>query len=471
MGLFSTGVTFNKDKVQIVIDNINTAKGKLADAEETLRSAIETIRGANGYNLLETEGVNLDSSLAETVGTTCSESIDNIVSTINQKEELIMAYNEADGLDKVKMFFSIKSGNIKEDFETGATIWDKGKSALANIVSMAESTGAAVFAAGSKLLDVIGGGASSVKEFLFGREKTNSEDVLETDGNISDGEMPVATPKSDKNDNDTTAETTFENGSNRSIDTTNLNANSRVGRAVSKYASEIDTADYVTINENLFTTTTTDYVNGQPVQVTHVVINDPSQINGAPANGAYASGLETASSAANRLGSKILINGSHFNYSDGSEDLKGANNISIVNGQIKKDGYSGGNELLVDSSGRIYNAYGKSAQELVNSGVKYSYSCHSTQVIENGDISPSYREGNYYKRTVIGMTEPCEYYITTDTTYNNKLSDTATYLKNKGCTNAYSLDQGGSVTLVRNNDVINNTTDGERAIGDFLYFT
>jgi exopolysaccharide biosynthesis protein len=34
------------------------------------------------------------------------------------------------------------------------------------------------------------------------------------------------------------------------------------------------------------------------------------------------------------------------------------------------------------------------------------------------------------------------------------------------------MDQGGSVSLVRNDTLINNPSDGsERAVGDFLYFT
>ena len=263
-----------------------------------------------------------------------------------------------------------------------------------------------------------------------------------------------------------------ENSPTKDINLNNIKEGTKVSEAIKKYGDELKNADYATVNENLYLTTTTDYINDEEVKVTHIVINDPSQINGSPANGKYATGLETATSAATRLNSSLLINGSHFDYSDGSEDLKGANNIVIVNGEIKKDGYSGGNELLIDNTGKIFNAYGKSAQELVNAGVKYSFSCHSTQVIENGDTSPSYREGNLYKRNVIGMTKPCEYYIVTDTTYNNALHNTAEYLKGKGCTNAFSLDQGGSVSLVRNNDLLNNPSEGkERAVGDFLYFT
>ena len=260
----------------------------------------------------------------------------------------------------------------------------------------------------------------------------------------------------------------------KNVNTTGIQNGSNVANAVVKYKDELNKADYATVDKNLFSTTTTETINGQPVKVTHVVINNGSQINGAPANGNYGSGLETASSAAKRLNSSLLINGSHFD-GNGTEDLKGANNIVIVNGQIKKDGTSGGNELLLDSNGNIFNAYGKTAQELVDSGVKYSFACHSTQVIENGDTSPSYREPNQYKRNVIGQAAPGEYYIITDTNYNNRLSDTAEYLKSLGVQNAYSLDQGGSVTLVRDDDVVNNPSgegaNGERPVGDFLYFT
>ena len=276
------------------------------------------------------------------------------------------------------------------------------------------------------------------------------------------------------NINNNTKKSTVKNKSknNKIIDLTKVKEGTNVFKAINKYSQELKNAEYATVSENLFTTTTTDYINGEPVKVTHVVINNPNQINGAPANGSYGSGLEKSSAAANRLNSSILINGSHFNYEDGTEDLKGENHVVIVNGEIKHDGVSGGNELLLDDKGNIFNAYGKSAQQLVNEGVKYCFSCHSTQVIENGDISPSYREGNPYKRNVIGQSAPGEYYIITDTTYNNRLSATAEYLKSKGVTNAYSLDQGGSVSLVRNSDLINNPSDdsGERAVGDFLYF-
>ena len=261
-----------------------------------------------------------------------------------------------------------------------------------------------------------------------------------------------------------------ESTADKDINADSVKDGTNVAKALNKYGDELNNAKYATVKENIYTTTTEETINGKRVLVTHVVVNNPSQVNGAPANGAYGNGYETPSAAAGRLGATILVNGSH--YTDGGrEDLKGANNIVIVNGEIKTDGYSGGQEMLLDSNGNIYNASGKSASQLVNDGVKYSYSCHSTQVIVNGDTSPAYNEPRSYHRTVVGQSGPCEYYIVTDID-DQQLSGTADYLKNKGVNNAYSLDQGGSVTLVRNTDVINNPSDGsERAVGDFLYFT
>jgi len=495
MGIFSTEIVLNEEKVQELLQNITEIKNNLDTARSSLFSSISMITNANGFDLVEQAGgLNLNVNIAENTDIECKSAIDDITKSINKKITQIKAYNDSEGFDRICIFADMKANNIKDSIttniidpiiDTGATIITGGISlaknllegtgeALSNIKTLAINTGAYVLngaiSIASSIYDGIKTGFKSLQNLatnLF-KSKQNSNSPSKTTSSSDDIEIL-------EEDSSNILKTNLENEntSNKNIDTSKIKEGTRVANAVNQYQDEIANADYATVSENLFTTTTTTTINGQPVKLTHVIINDPSQLNGAPANGSYANGLEKASSAAKRLNSSILINGSHFDYSNGAEDLRGTNNIVIVNGEIKHDGYSGGNELLIDNSGRIFNAYGKSAQELVNSGVKYSYACHSTQVIENGDTSPSYREGNLYKRTVIGMTEPCEYYIVTDTTYGNSLSGTAEYLKSKGVTNAYSLDQGGSVSLVRNDTLINNPSDenGERAVGDFLYFT
>ena len=243
----------------------------------------------------------------------------------------------------------------------------------------------------------------------------------------------------------------------------------RVALAQEKYAADLERALKSESSENLFYTVTEETIDGHKVYVTHIVVNDGSQINGAPANGSYGNGLETSSSAAKRMGAKLLINGSHFNYSDGTQDLAGANNVAIVNGKVVAGSTAGGMEICLDKDGKLFTAPpGTSAQDLINMGVKYTFSSHDSHLIGNGK---KYSEAveKTYNRTVIGMTEPGEYYIVTGSTGEYAVEN---YLYDKGCTFAKSMDQGGSVSLVSGGDLVNTPTDssGERAVGDYLYF-
>lgn len=510
MGLFKTSVNYNPEKVQSSIEEINNIKNNLYEVKDNLYSALSTIKGANGFDLVEAEGVNVDIGIADSLTSECISSIETIVNSINEKTMQIQAYNDASGLSKYWIFANIKFKDVRTELDkkindlltTGAAATGsfeseadkilktskKKTSILDHFKSLASDTGAIICKGASKIFDVIGSAVGNVKDWFKSKFSSTSKkdsndekakEVFNSKNTKKEGTTPstTKTPSQSKQESSPILQSirsklSNTNTDNKSISLDNLSADSRVTKAIDKYSDEILNADYATVSDNILTTTTTENINGAPVQVTHVVINDPSQINGAPANNGYGNGLETVSSASKRVNSVIAVNGSHFNYGDGTQDLKGGNHLAIVNGEVKTNGSSGGQELLIDKSGNIFNSYGSSAQDLVDSGVKYSYSCHSTQVIENGDTSPSYNEPRAYKRTVVGMTEPCEYYITTDQTYNNTLSGTAEYLKSKGCTNAFSLDQGGSVTLTRGEKVINQLSDeGERAVGDILYFT
>ncbi len=502
MSFFKPSINYDPGKVSAAVESINNTKNNLLEPKANLYSALSMIKGANGFDLVEAEGINVDIGIADALTSECISSIDAIVNEINEKTMQIQAYSDAEGFSKKWVFANIKFKDLRTNLEsaiedilkTGAAASGsfeseankllkkstKKTSILDKFKSLAGETGAVIGKGASKARDIMGTAFGSVtgwfKKTFSGSKKTNSDeksDKVFSSTKEKKEPTPTATPKqTDPTIARINSKLSNTNTENKSISLDNLSPNSRVTKAIDKYSDEILNADYATVSDKILTTTKTENINGSPVQVTHVVIDDPSQIKGAPANGGYGNGLETASSASKRLNSTILINGSHFNYGDGTQDLKGGNHVAIVNGEVKANGSSGGQELLIDNSGKIFNSYGSTGQDLANSGVKYSYSCHSTQVIENGDTSKSYNEPRAYKRTVIGMTEPCEYYITTDQTYNNALHNTAEYLKEKGCENAFSLDQGGSVTLVRNQQVINQLTDeGERAIGDFLYFT
>lgn len=265
--------------------------------------------------------------------------------------------------------------------------------------------------------------------------------------------------------------TITSNSSTKNIDLSQVKSGSNVAKALAKYGSELDNATYAKVNGNIFMTITPTTVNGKKCYVSHVVVNNPNQIFGEPANGSYASGLETASSAAKRTGASLVINGSHFLYSNGAEDnTVGTNNIVIAQGDIKANGYAQNMEICLDKNGRLFTS-NKSAEELKNEGVVYTFASHGAPMIENGSISPvCSQETRIYNRTVIGMIEPCDYLVVTDIDTQSQTA-TANYMLSRGCTFAKSLDQGGSVSLVYDGNLVNTPRDGsERAVGDFICF-
>ena len=95
---------------------------------------------------------------------------------------------------------------------------------------------------------------------------------------------------------------------------------------------------------------------------------------------------------------------------------------------------------------------------------------------ENTEVGVSSPNGN--PRTVIGIVEPCHYFIVvadgrTQQSYGPKLYQMAQVMQELGCVTAYNLDGGGSATMYFNGRIINYpTTDGkykERSVSDIVY--
>lgn len=300
-------------------------------------------------------------------------------------------------------------------------------------------------------------------------ETNNQENSPKDDLALENNPLSVLLPSSNESEEPLDTNVSNLTTAKKDINVDNVPSGSRVASAIDTYSSELDSAEYAKVDENIFMTITPTEIEGNNCYLTHVVVNNPNQIFGEPANGQYASGLETATSAAKRLGTStaLVLNGSHFSYADGSEDLKGANQIVIVNGEIKTNGNAGGMEICLDKNGNLFNApAGTSAKDLVDNGVVYTFSSHDSHLISDGNKTYEHQD-EAYNSTVIGQKAPCDYYILTGPTSNFGAAD---YLYDKGCTFAKSMDQGGSVSLVYNGQLINTPTDesGERAIGDFL---
>ena len=86
----------------------------------------------------------------------------------------------------------------------------------------------------------------------------------------------VINSTTDTTDTTSSLNVNSESTANKDINTDSIKSGTNVYNAVNKYSDELNKAEYATVNENLFTTTTTEYINGQPVKITHVVINDGS---------------------------------------------------------------------------------------------------------------------------------------------------------------------------------------------------
>ena len=253
--------------------------------------------------------------------------------------------------------------------------------------------------------------------------------------------------------------------------------NEVIKEALEKYASEYENAYKSYSSDNTFMTITK-LEDGS--YVTHVVVADPTQIHKGYANGGYGNGLETTSQAASRYGWIVGVNGSHFLYSNGKQDVNRSevqtNRVVINDGKVADNSGStaGGLEICLTKDGKFFTAQsGMSTQALLNRGVVQTYSSHETNILEKGQVQTAYPSAmnKSYNRTVIGMVEPGEYYIYTG---YSTAKEAGEIMKNKGCTWAKSLDQGGSVSLATANESIKKSDssgiNGERAVGDYLYF-
>ena len=246
-----------------------------------------------------------------------------------------------------------------------------------------------------------------------------------------------------------------------------------VRNALIKYADEVRNSVERRISEDLFMTISEDEVDGNKVYISHLIMDNPEQIEKLIANGGYDHGSERVSSMAEKEDVIWAVNGSHYNLDDCSTQDYRNNNITIVNGEVVHNaGCSIGMEICYTKDGRWFTApYGASAYDLLDMGVIETYSSIQMPILENGVVTvpTNYEEeeemDKWYNRTIIGQTPDKEIYVFTGKT---RTKTAAQYLKDKGCNWAKSLDMGGSVTLYANGKLINEPTDntGERPVID-----
>jgi exopolysaccharide biosynthesis protein len=244
------------------------------------------------------------------------------------------------------------------------------------------------------------------------------------------------------------------------------------------YAHEIETAKYLHLTDTIMVTINEYETDEYYYLLTHIIIDDPSQIHAGLSNDDYGGSRETPTSAAERLGWVVGINGSNFSYVTNTPTMA---DISIKNSQVMPDSKmtANGMEICLTNSGNLFSPQqGMTASELLAMGVTDTWCCGDTLLISNGQaVNVGIQSEQYrYPRTAIGMVRPCEYYIITagNGGYNkgmtyDEIRDT---LMSRDCGFGKCLDGGGSSSLVFEKQLLNKPAAGsERPVTDFLYFT
>lgn len=241
---------------------------------------------------------------------------------------------------------------------------------------------------------------------------------------------------------------------------------------------EIEESAFSHISGTCIVTITPVYGSESFCYLTHVIVNEPSQVMAGLSHNTYGGDRETPTDAAERLGWVVGTNGSNFRYSDGKPDMA---NVRIKNGEIMDDSMDicNGMEICLLPDGNVFAPpQGMTATELLHMGVTDTWCCGDTVLIQNGEpVNEEIQSEQYrYPRTAFGMVRPCEYYLITagDGGYENGMTYTEIrdVLLSHGCVFGKCMDGGGSASLVFEGELVNTpATDEERPVSDFLYFT
>ena len=213
--------------------------------------------------------------------------------------------------------------------------------------------------------------------------------------------------------------------------------------------------------------------------LTHIIIKNADQINGAQSFGDWGGKREDPEDAAQRLSSILLTNGSYFKWEDG---LPNGGDVFIVDGKYipyRKD-TANGYEIALKRDGTLYSPKdGTPASEMIKDGVKYTWGTCEDCLIRDG-IRCSFKDlswdGANYPRCAIGMVRPLEYYLITAGSSGHShgitLYEEQEIFFRLGCTYARGLDGGGSAALIFGGRQINRPPEGDgRAVIDFISFT
>ena len=187
--------------------------------------------------------------------------------------------------------------------------------------------------------------------------------------------------------------------------TVNASRDTEIHRAMKDYADEIASAKYLHLTDTIMVTINEYETDEYYYLLTHIIIDDPSQIHAGLSNDDYGGARETPTSAAERLGWVVGINGSNFSYVTNTPTMA---DISIKNSQVMPDSKmtANGMEICLTNSGNLFSPQqGMTVQDLLAMGVTDTWCCGDTLLISNGQaVNVGIQSEQYrYPRTAIGM--------------------------------------------------------------------
>jgi exopolysaccharide biosynthesis protein len=254
--------------------------------------------------------------------------------------------------------------------------------------------------------------------------------------------------------------------------------NTNVSNAVRENAEELENAEHTYVSDNCYIAVTKHVDSLGTYYISHVVVNDPSQIHADLSYGDWGGKREKPSDAADRLGLVLATNASYFSY---DTNAPRCTDVVIKNGKIESNGETDGQEICLKEDGTLFTPKEKlTGEDLLKMDVVESWAAGDPLLIQNGNLYPTHHDwvNGKYPRTGIGMVKPCEYYVLTAGSGGYKggltFDDVQDIFKELGCQYARTLDGGGSSTLAvdctgEGAEVINNPAGGsERAVVDIF---
>ena len=255
---------------------------------------------------------------------------------------------------------------------------------------------------------------------------------------------------------------------------------------VSKSNPSIDSADSADIEESVIDTYSDNNIQISISEVTgydlayyvaDIQLSSTEQLKTAFAYGQYGGSRQYTSTMAKNNNAILAINGDYYNYRTDA--------IIIRNSILYRDMPSSRQMLIIDQNGDFSFAYENEvdADQLIEENVLQTLSFGPALVIKDivQEIPSSYfiKTDTTEPRCAIGQIDELHYVFVIVDGRNDgysigvTLEELADIMSDLGCINAYNLDGGGSATMVFQNEVINNPSNGgdggERSISDIIY--